>query len=194
MSPFFLSHLKKQKQKGGKKGYHMGTHGHSILYSIRFVVAWSLRSASISCLFFSQFFSLFSKPKNQKQVKDASNSISVTTREERRRRRRCRELCSCCTHTQRKRMKKEENLYKKSCGHVGMSKCSARNEQPPARAAHRRRRKSNVFATSVLSSCGNSMPWQQQHPSFSAPFFCCCIISQFPATYNNVMQLTKYRF
>lgn len=172
----------------------MGTHGHSILYSIRFVVAWSLRSASISCLFFSQFFSLFSKPKNQKQVKDASNSISVTTREERRRRQRCRELCSCCTHTQRKRMKKEENLYKKSCGHVGMSKCSARNERPPARAAHRRRRrKSNVFATSVLSSRGNPMPWQQQHPSFSAPIFCCCIISQFPVTYNNVMQLTKYK-
>ncbi len=114
-----------------------------------------------------QFLVCFSPPilfsfletKNQKQVKDASNSISVTTREERRRRRRCRELCSCCTHTQRKRMKKEENLYKKSCGRVGMSKCSARNERP-ARAAHRRRRrrKSNVFATSVLSSRGNPMP------------------------------------
>jgi hypothetical protein len=29
-------------------------------------------------VFLPQFFSLFSKPKNQKQVKDASNSISVT--------------------------------------------------------------------------------------------------------------------
>ncbi len=114
------------------------------------------------CFCFPILFS-FLETENQKQVKDASNSISVTTREDRRRRRRrCRELCSRCTHTQtEKNEKKEENLYKKSCGRVGMSECSARNERPPARAAHRRRRrirKSNVFATSVLSSRGNSMP------------------------------------
>jgi hypothetical protein len=54
-------------------------HGHSILYSIRFCCRVILAVGfNFLFVFLPQFFSLFSKPKNQKQVKDASNSISVT--------------------------------------------------------------------------------------------------------------------
>lgn len=111
MSPFFFP-FAISKRKSWKKDITWAR-GHSILYSIRFVVARDPCAVGFNFLFvfLFQFFSLFSKPKIKKQVKTPLNSISVTPRDDD-----GGGVESCARaahiHTQRERMKKkEENLY-----------------------------------------------------------------------------------
>lgn len=93
------------------------SHGHQAraFYFIFYPVCCRvILAVGFNFLFVFQFFSLFSKPKIKNKSKTPLNSISVTTREERRRRRRCRELCSCCTHTNGKEWKRRRISTRKA--------------------------------------------------------------------------------
>lgn len=184
--------ISNEKRKKVEKRISHGHQARAFYFIFYPVCCRVILAVGFNFLFVFQFFSLFSKPKIKNKSKTPLNSISVTTREERRRRRRCRELCSCCTHTNGKEWKRRR---------ISTRKAAATSECPSVQPETSGPLEQHTEEEEEEKVMCLRHPFTRRQPDamttttsfFFGSLFCCCIISQFPATYSNVMQLTKYK-